>query len=173
MSSIARSTDDKIKKNDRRDAKRLASELLNPANDLSRVWLPDEECEGARDLARAYADASDATKRAKLQLIAFLLRHGYSSWYVNVSDGFIDRPSREAPKNQHFASHPAQTCTSTSGLPRRCAPRNDNTGVFRRFPNSFLQSREMPKNQCFASHPAQKRTSTSREMPKNSLSPRA
>lgn len=77
VSSIARSTDDKIKKNDRRDAKRLAAELLNPANDLARVWLPDEECEGARDLSRAYADAVDAMKRAKLQLIAFLLRHGY------------------------------------------------------------------------------------------------
>jgi len=77
VSSIPRSTDDKIRKNDRIDAKRLTSELLNPTNSLSRVWLPDEECEGARDISRAHADAVDTMKRAKQQLISFLLRHGH------------------------------------------------------------------------------------------------
>ena len=77
ISSIARSTDDKENKNDRRDAKRLLHELLNLDQSLSRVWLPDAECEGVRDLLRCCRDASNAVKRLKQQVSALLLRHGH------------------------------------------------------------------------------------------------
>lgn len=77
VSSIARSSDDKKRKDDRRDAKRLLNELLVPSSSLSRVWIPDEQCEGIRDLLRCYRDGANALKRLKQQLLALLLRHGY------------------------------------------------------------------------------------------------
>jgi transposase len=86
VSSIPRPVAERKKKTDRIDAARLAKEILKPRNDLSVVWLPDEECEGARDLERAYTDAIDAMKRAKQQLLAFLLRHGYI-YYEKTSTG--------------------------------------------------------------------------------------
>jgi len=77
VSSIARSTDDRQHKNDHRDAKALLNDLLTPGKEASAVWLPDEGCEGMRDLLRAYRDATDALKRSKQQLSALLLRHGH------------------------------------------------------------------------------------------------
>lgn len=77
VSSIARSSDNKKRKDDRRDAKRLLNELLTPSSSLSRAWIPDAECEGVRDLLRCYRDGASALKRLKQQLLALLLRHGY------------------------------------------------------------------------------------------------
>jgi transposase len=77
VSSIPKSTDDVQRKNDKRDAKGLLQALLTPNNSLSAVWMPDEECEGVRDILRAYRDAQGALKRVKQQLIALLLRHGW------------------------------------------------------------------------------------------------
>lgn len=77
VSSIARSTDDKRKKSDDKDARRLLQEMITPGSELSRVWLPDEELEGMRDLARAHRDSVIALKRLKQQLSALLLRNGY------------------------------------------------------------------------------------------------
>jgi transposase len=77
VSTIARSTDDKQRKSDRRDAKRLLRELLIPDSGLSKVWLPDKECEGLRDLLRALRDTINVLKATKQQTTALLLRHGY------------------------------------------------------------------------------------------------
>jgi transposase len=77
VSSIARSTDDKQRKRDKIDARRLLAELLLPEPTYTTVWMPDPECEAARDLARARADAVLAAKRSKQQTSALLLRHGY------------------------------------------------------------------------------------------------
>jgi transposase len=77
VSSIARSTDDRQRKTDKLDAKRLLAELLLPEPTYTTVWTPDMECEAARDLARARADAVIAAKRVKQQTSALLLRHGY------------------------------------------------------------------------------------------------
>ena len=76
VSTIARSTDDRKRKNDRRDAKRLLSEMLSPESSYSTVWMPDEECEGERDLVRARHDARQALKKSRQQANAVLLRHG-------------------------------------------------------------------------------------------------
>jgi len=76
VSSIARSTEDRLNKDDHMDAKRMLSELLNPMSTLSRVWLPDTECEGVRDFLRCYRDVSDCVRRAKQQTTSLLLRHG-------------------------------------------------------------------------------------------------
>lgn len=77
VSSIPRAVRDARRKTDKRDSMRLAQEMAKPANDLSVVWLPDVETEGARDLARALRDAQEQLTRAKQHLVAFLLRHGH------------------------------------------------------------------------------------------------
>jgi len=85
-STIARSTDDKKRKNDRRDAKRLLSEMLSPEPSYSTVWLPDEDCEGERDLVRARHDARQALKKSRQQANAILLRHGLA-WNEKAPSG--------------------------------------------------------------------------------------
>ena len=61
-------------KSDVSDAEWLARQL--PLGNITEVWVPDEECEGARDLARALGDAREETTRSKHLLTSFLLRHG-------------------------------------------------------------------------------------------------
>jgi len=72
-SLIPRRSGDRIKTN-RRDALQLAQ--LHRAGELTEVWVPDPEQEGLRDLCRTREDAVLACKKAKLNLRAFLLRHG-------------------------------------------------------------------------------------------------
>jgi transposase len=63
-------------KTDRRDAMKLARLLR--AGELEAIWVPDAAHEAIRDLIRTRADAVDAVKRSKQQLLSFLLRHGRS-----------------------------------------------------------------------------------------------
>ena len=77
VSSIARSDEDRKLKNDRRDAARVLSELLNPESRISAVWVPDPECEAARDLVRCTLDAVKAMRSSKQHVSAMLLRHGW------------------------------------------------------------------------------------------------
>ena len=65
---------DKRRKNDRNDAEFLAR-MLSVGN-IVEVWVPDDECEAARDLTRALADAREEVARSKQMLSKFLLRHG-------------------------------------------------------------------------------------------------
>ena len=61
-------------KTDRRDARKLAHFLRS--GDLTPIWIPDEPTEAIRDLERAREDARLAERRARQQLLKFLLRHG-------------------------------------------------------------------------------------------------
>lgn len=65
---------DKRKKNDRNDAQFLARQLAS--RNIVEVWVPDEECEAARDVSRALEDLRDDLVRAKHRLTHLLLRHG-------------------------------------------------------------------------------------------------
>ena len=65
---------DRKRKNDRNDAGFLAR-MLSVGN-VVEVWVPDDECEAARDLVRALDDARDDLKRCKQRLSKFLPRHG-------------------------------------------------------------------------------------------------
>lgn len=70
-------------KTDRRDALTLARYLRSA--ELTAVVIPDERDEAIRDLSRAREDAVRARLKARQQLKAMLLRHGYrytgkSSW---------------------------------------------------------------------------------------------
>lgn len=72
-------------KTDRRDALSLAS--FARSAELTAVLIPDERDEAMRDLTRAREDAARARLKARQQLKAMLLRHGYrytgkGSWTV-------------------------------------------------------------------------------------------
>lgn len=96
-------------KNDRRDAKKLAS--LHRAGELTAVYVPNLEDEAMRDLSRAREDAVCATRKAKQQLKAFLLRHhmvfsGRSKWtkaYFNwLSDIAMVHPAQQVALQEYI-----------------------------------------------------------------------
>lgn len=74
VSKMHKPAADRGRKTDRRDAQFLAVQLALGV--VTEVHVPDPECEGARDLTRALADARDDAVRAKQRLSKFLLRHG-------------------------------------------------------------------------------------------------
>lgn len=77
VSTLPKSTKDRKQKCDKRDSESILSALANPASRHTTVYVPDPETEAARDLARMHGDATAAVKRAKQQLLALLLRHGF------------------------------------------------------------------------------------------------
>ena len=72
-SLIPKKAGDRVK-TDRRDSLMLAR--LHRAGELTAVWVPDGEHEALRDLTRARGDMKDLERRARQQLLAFLLRQG-------------------------------------------------------------------------------------------------
>ena len=76
VSKMIKPSADRRRKNDRNDAEFLAR-MLSVGN-VVEVWVPDDECEAARDLVRALDDAREDLKRCKQRLSKFLLRHGYA-----------------------------------------------------------------------------------------------
>ena len=66
-------------KTDRRDAMMLAQTLR--AGQLTAVWVPDEAHEAMRDLVRLRSQAMRDLRKARQQLLSFLLRHGRDSPY--------------------------------------------------------------------------------------------
>ena len=74
VSKMIKPAADRRRKNDRNDAEFLARMLS--AGNVVEVWVPDDECEAARDLVRALDDAREDLKRQKQRLSKFLLRHG-------------------------------------------------------------------------------------------------
>lgn len=81
VSKMQKPSADKRKKNDRVDAEFLAR-LLSMQN-ITEVFVPDEECEAMRDITRVLEDIRDDLTRAKQRLVKFLLRHGYVFDEVN------------------------------------------------------------------------------------------
>ena len=77
VSKMIEPSADRKRKNDRNDAEFLAR-MLSVGN-VVEVWVPDDECEAARDLVRALDDAREDLKRCKQRLSKFLLRHEPSS----------------------------------------------------------------------------------------------
>jgi len=77
-SLIPRRAGDRVK-TDRRDAMMLVQTLR--AGQLTEVWVPDEAHEAMRDLVRLRAQAVRDLRKARQQLLSFLLRHGRNSPY--------------------------------------------------------------------------------------------
>lgn len=61
VSKMIKPSADRRRKNDRNDAEFLAR-MLSVGN-VVEVWVPDDECEAARDLSRALDDAREDLKR--------------------------------------------------------------------------------------------------------------
>jgi len=59
------------------------------ARNIVEVWVPDRECEAARNLSRAHEDCRIDLQRARQRLAKFLLRSGY--YYDEVSPSKIRR----------------------------------------------------------------------------------
>lgn len=95
ISTLPRSTKDRQEKCDKLDAKMVLSAIANPCSKHSCVWIPTEEQEGERELVRLYAKARDGAKRAKQELVSFLLRHGYA-WNEKTKTGKTKKPSGRA-----------------------------------------------------------------------------
>jgi transposase len=73
-SLIPRKAGERVK-TDRRDAIKLATFLRS--GELTPVWVPDADQEAMRDLTRARDDMKSQERKARQQLNAFVLRHGY------------------------------------------------------------------------------------------------
>jgi transposase len=99
-------------KTDRRDARKLAHFLRS--GDLTAVWIPDEPTEALRDLERAREDARIAERRARQQLLKFLLRHerryteGTSHWTVRHW-AWVRRQTFDQPASQRVLEDYVQT----------------------------------------------------------------
>lgn len=72
VSKMIKPSADRRRKNDRNDAEFLAR-MLSVGN-VVEVWVPDDECEAARDLTRALEDARDDLSRSKQRLSRALRR---------------------------------------------------------------------------------------------------
>ena len=77
VSTLPRSPKNRRHKDDRHDAGVVLREMCNPASDVSYVWVPDPEVEGARDLARAADTAKKEVKSAKQRCAMLLVKHGF------------------------------------------------------------------------------------------------
>ncbi|WP_172135601.1 IS110 family transposase [Adlercreutzia sp. ZJ473] len=86
VSSLARTSIEKRRKSDKIDACAIRREITNPVKKYSCVWVPSEEIEGARDLARLRVTATDEVKAAKLRISALLLKYGHV-WQETTESG--------------------------------------------------------------------------------------
>ena len=87
-SKIPQKSGDKVK-TDRKDSKKLARLLR--AGELEAIHVPSPIDEAIRDLCRARTDAVQARRRAKKQLLGFMLRNGMSySGKTNWTQGHLN-----------------------------------------------------------------------------------
>jgi transposase len=88
-------------KTDRRDAVTQAS--LFRSGELTRIGVPDDAHEAMRDLCRARQAAMETLRRARQQVVSFLLRHGH----VYSNGGHWTRKHRLWLSARRFG-HPAR-----------------------------------------------------------------
>lgn len=87
VSKMIKPSADRRRKNDRNDAEFLAR-MLSVGN-VVEVWVPDDECEAARDLTRALEDARDDLSRSKQRLSNKHLRKALveAAWHYLTCSG--------------------------------------------------------------------------------------
>ena len=88
VSTLARSTKDKFTKCDKIDANVILKEISSPYKTYSVVWIPDEETEADRDIARLLQQTTNDLVRAKQKLTFFLMRNEYV-WNEKTKSGSI------------------------------------------------------------------------------------
>jgi transposase len=123
VSRMFRPSAERARKNDRNDAQFL-SRMLAVGN-VVEVWVPDEECEAARNLSRAYQDAVEDLTRAKQRLSKFLLRGGWrfdeKTPSGNDVKAFGSRWWRWFGSIRYAQADDAETAAYYAGCVRRCA----------------------------------------------------
>ena len=77
-SSLARSPEQRARKNDRADAAALRGDMCNPSSGVSWCWVPTAEQEGVRDLVRELLAERREVGRRKQRVLSLLLRHGWA-----------------------------------------------------------------------------------------------
>ena len=87
-SKLPSSADSRSRKNDRRDAERLARLAL--AGEAGPVWVPPEQVEGLRELAQAMDDLACVREAARQRVNAILCRHGIS-WDERTPTGRLKK----------------------------------------------------------------------------------
>ena len=115
VSKMIKPSADRRRKNDRNDAEFLAR-MLSVGN-VVEVWVPDDECEAARDLTRALEDARDDLSRSKQRLSKFLLRHGLvfdERTPTGRRKGNWTRAHWSWIESIRFAEGPITTCSPTT-----------------------------------------------------------
>lgn len=133
-SKMLRPPADRGRKTDRRDAEFLARLLAS--RNVTEVWVPDEECEAARDLSRALEDARDDLQRARQRLSKFLLRHGHvydertpagarrGAWtqaHTRWLDGISFADPDDAAAYEHYRDCVRRCTEAKRGLERKVA----------------------------------------------------
>ena len=88
VTSIPRSPEDRLLKDDRRDAQRLPSEMTKVDSKLKTVYVPTTRVESLRDLTRARHDAVVASRRSKQLVSSMLTRYGHV-WNERTRSGSL------------------------------------------------------------------------------------
>lgn len=86
VTSIPRSPEDKYLKDDKRDARRLLSEMTKVDSKLKTVYVPTTRIESLRDLTRARYDAMVISRRSRQLVSSMLTRYGYA-WNERTASG--------------------------------------------------------------------------------------
>ena len=121
------SADSRSRKNDRRDAERLARLAL--AGEVSPVWVPPERAGGLREPDRATGDLACVREAARQRAGATLCRHGMSR------DGRTPTGGPERRRCRHLRDRPRPVGLGDAGLrglPRGSLGRRVGRGRLRR-----------------------------------------
>ena len=86
VTSIPRSPEDKYLKDDKRDARRLLSEMTKVDSKLKTVYVPTTRIESLRDLTRARYDAMVISRRSRQLVSSMLTRYG-CVWNERTASG--------------------------------------------------------------------------------------
>jgi transposase len=102
-SLIPKKAGDRVK-TDRRDAVTLVRLLR--ANELTAVWVPDQQQEAMRDLTRIREDMKSMERRARQRLNGFLLRNkkiyaGQNKW-TQAHFRWLEKISFESPSSRLY-----------------------------------------------------------------------
>ena len=109
------------------------------AGELTAVWVPDEEHEAIRDVARARRQAKDDLVSAKLALRGFLLRHerrfpGRSAWNKThwrwLGEQAFASPHRQPVFGEHLRRM-EEAQARCDRLSTRRSPRRSRAGAWR------------------------------------------
>lgn len=136
VSKMIKPSADRRRKNDRNDAEFLAR-MLSVGN-VVEVWVPDDECEAARDLTRALEDARDDLSRSKQRLSSWpRRRRGAGPPHISRSPRkrFDPKPLRrtsgpfsasaQGATRVHRLSVRRRSLSRSNGLPSERSPRAD------------------------------------------------